>query len=86
MKYKAEHPSRDLEKALDLDSAQVKRLIGAIQKAYRQEWNIEGPNIDQIYGKVAPYIKTQEEAFFVANTVLTDVFGAMEQMRKENVN
>lgn len=67
----------DLERALALDKSQVTRLKSAIKKAYDQEWHPLGPNIDQINAVVAPYIKTQEEAFYVATVILTDVFGSM---------
>lgn len=63
----------DFEKALHLDKSQIKRLKGAIEKAYAQEWHPEGPNIDQMNALVAPYIKTQEEAFYVATVMVTDV-------------
>lgn len=75
MKYTKEHPSQEIEKALGLDASQLKRLQNAIKKSYDQEWHKEGPNVDQMYAVVAPYIKSQEEAFYVANVILTDVFG-----------
>lgn len=67
----------DFEKALNLDKAQITRLKNAIQKAYDQNWHKDGPNIDQINAFVAPYIKTQEEAFFTAQIICSDVFNAM---------
>lgn len=79
MKYTKEHPSQEIEKALGLDNVQLKRLQGAIEKAYNQEWHREGPNVDQMYALVAPYIKSQEEAFYVANVILTDVFGSVQK-------
>jgi len=75
MKYIKE--LNNFEKALGLDKEQVKRLKSGIQKAYDQTWHSEGPNVDQINAVVAPYIKTQEEAFYVAQVVLSDVFGAL---------
>lgn len=75
MYYKKE--VNDFEKSLSLDKDQIKRLKGAISKAYDQNWHKDGPNNDQIFAFCAPYIKTQEEAFYVAVTVLSDVFGAM---------
>lgn len=77
MKYKKDVPSQDIADALSLNKSQVKRLIDAIQKAYDQHWDNRGPNIDQIYAQVAPYIKSEEEAFYVANVVVTDVLGAI---------
>ena len=73
MKYTKE--INDFEKALNLDGSQLRRLKGAIEKAYNQEWHPEGPNIDQMNAIVAPYIKTQEEAFYVATVMVTDVLG-----------
>jgi hypothetical protein len=75
MKYQSE--LNDFEHALDLDKSQVKRIKGAISKAYDQNWHTEGPNIDQINAFVAPYIKCQEEAFYAAQVIMSDVFGAM---------
>lgn len=79
MNYKKE--VNDFEKALSLDKVQVKRLKGAIEKAYNQHWHKDGPNVDQINSFVAPYIHTQEEAFYTAQVILSDLFGAMEQAR-----
>jgi hypothetical protein len=83
MKYIKEHPSQEVDRALGLEKHQVTRLKGAIEKAYDQEWHPEGPNIDQMYAVVAPYIKTQEEAFYVATVILTDVFGAITQVNQK---
>jgi hypothetical protein len=69
-----------------LDRSQVIRLKGAIKKAYDQEWHKEGPNVDQINAFVAPYIKTPEEAFYVATVIVSDVMGAMNELIKTNVN
>lgn len=77
MKYTKEIDSKDFAEALALDKSQSTRLKNAIAKAYAQEWHKDGPNIDQINHLVAPYIKTQEEAFYAATTILSDVFGAM---------
>jgi len=77
MKYIKEIPSQDFTKALGLDKSQVKRLVDAIKKAYDQNWHKDGPNIDQINAFVAPYIKSQEEAFFVGVSIVSDVMGAM---------
>lgn len=51
----------------------------AIQKAYSQNWDAKGPNIDQINNMVAPYIKTPEEAYYVATIIVSDVIGTMNQ-------
>lgn len=75
MEYRKE--LNDFEKALSLDKGQVTRLKSAIQKAYDQNWHPDGPNVDQINAFVAPYIESQEEAFYVATVILTDVFGSM---------
>lgn len=75
MQYKKE--VNDFEKALGLDKSQVVRLKNAITKAYDQNWHQDGPNIDQINAFIAPYIKSQEEAFYAAQVIVTDVFGAM---------
>lgn len=75
MKYTSE--INDFEKALHLDKSQVTRLKTAISKAYDQNWHKQGPNIDQINAFVAPYIKSQEEAFYCALTIMSDVLGAM---------
>lgn len=89
MKYKKDVPSQDIADALSLTKAQVKRLTDAIQKAYNQNWDSRGPNIDQIYFAMAPYIKSEEEAFYVANVVVTDVMGAINEaalIKSVNVN
>lgn len=78
MNYKKE--INDFEKALSLDKSQVIRLKNAIAKGYDQSWHADGPNIDQINAFVAPYIKTQEEAFYAATVILTDVFAAMTKL------
>lgn len=80
MKYQKEINSKEFGEALSLDKAQIKRIKGAIEKAYLQEWHPDGPNIDQINFIVAPYIKTQEEAFYAATIILSDVFGAMSKL------
>lgn len=85
MKYRKEHPSQEVEQALGLDKSQITRLQNAIKKAYDQEWHKDGPNIDQINAVVAPYIKTQEEAFYAATVILTDVFGAMKEIGYKTV-
>jgi len=80
MNYKKE--VNDFEKALGLDKSQITRLKNAISKAYDQSWHKDGPNIDQINAFVAPYIKTQEEAFFVATTVVSEVMNAIFEYNK----
>jgi hypothetical protein len=77
MRYTKEVQSKEFGDALGLDKHQVTRLKNAIAKAYDREWHPSGPNIDQINAFIAPYITTQEEAFYVATTILSDVFGAM---------
>lgn len=75
MNYKKE--VNDFEKALSLDKGQALRLKSVISKAYDQAWHKDGPNVDQINAFVAPYIENQEEAFFVATVIMSDVLGAM---------
>jgi hypothetical protein len=77
MNYKKE--VNDFEKALSLDKGQALRLKSAIAKAYDQAWHKDGPNVDQINAFVAPHIESQEEAFFVATVIMSDVFGAMSE-------
>ena len=84
MKYRAN--IGDFERALGLSGDQVRRLKNAIGKAYNQEWNNEGANVDQINAIVAPYIKTPEEAFYVASVIFTDVFGAIQEVQKQKWN
>jgi len=77
MNYKSE--KNDFEKALGISKDQEKRLKGAIEKAYNQNWHKYGANIDQINLFVAPYIKSQEEAYYVATIIITDVVGALNE-------
>jgi hypothetical protein len=86
MHYKKEIQGQDFSKALALDKDQVTRIENAIEKEYNQHWHRDGPNIDQINAIVAPYIKTQEEAFYAATTILSDVFGAMTASRVASKN
>lgn len=83
MNYKKE--VNDVEKAFSLDKSQIKRLHDAIKKAYDQNWHKDGPNIDQIIAFVAPYIKSQEEAFYCAITISSEVFNAREMMAMETI-
>lgn len=78
MKYTVE--AGEFEKALHLDKAQETRLKNAIKKSYDQNWHKDGPNIDQIYFAMAPYIKTPEEAFYVATVIVSDVMGTMMEL------
>lgn len=80
MIYKKE--VNDFEKALGLDKSQIKRLHGAIEKSYNQHWHPDGPNTDQINAFVAPYIKTQEEAFYTAQVIMSDILGAIVNIGK----
>lgn len=45
MKYIKEIPGNDFEKALSLTPDQVIKIRSAIEKAYAQEWHIEGPKL-----------------------------------------
>ncbi len=80
MKYNVE--VSNFEKALNIDKSQETRLKNAIKKSYDQHWHESGPNIDQIYFALAPYIKTSEEAFYVATIVVSDVIGTMMELGK----
>jgi hypothetical protein len=80
MNYKKE--VNDFEKALSIDNGQAKRLKGIIEQAYNQSWHVDGPNVDQINAFVAPHIQTQEEAFYVATIIISDVFGALQALKK----
>lgn len=71
----------NFEKALKLDKDQEKRLKVAIKKAYDQEWHKDGPNIDQMNAIVAPYIRSQEEAFYVATIIVSDVLTAIGNLK-----
>lgn len=77
MRYTSEIKSRDFSDALGLDKKRVATLHNIIAKAYDRNWHPLGPNVDQINAFVAPYITSQEEAFYVATTILSDVFGAI---------
>lgn len=77
MKYIKEIPGNDFEKALSLTLDQAIKIRSAIEKAYAQEWHIEGPNIDQINAIVAPVLETPEEAFYAATVIISDVYGAI---------
>lgn len=84
MKYRSE--TNDFEKALYIDKQAEKRLKDAIKKAYSQNWHAEGANIDQINAFMAPYIRSQEEAFYVATIIVTDVVGAINESALKNPN
>lgn len=62
---------------MSLDKSQVKRLNDAIGKSYEQSFHKDGANNDQICAFVAPYIKTQEESFYVATIIMSNYFHAM---------
>jgi len=70
----------NFEKALSLTGEQEVKIKNAIQEAYNQEWHKLGPNVDQIYSLVAPFIETPEEGFYAASIILSDIFGAMQEM------
>lgn len=82
MNYKKE--INDFEKALSLDKSQVSRLKNAISKAYDQNWHKDGPNVDQINAFVAPYIKSQEEAYYTAMVISYDIMSAIESFQAKN--
>lgn len=76
MKWRAR--KGDHKKALDLSPQQVTRLDGAVIKA----WNICPPapdgtiSMDELMEIIAPYIQSQEEAFYIALEVSTRVMVA----------
>ncbi len=74
----------DFEKALKLDKVQVDRLNGAITHAYKQNFHKDGANVDQINAFVAPYIKTPEEAFYVATVIANDLSDALRSYFAKN--
>lgn len=78
MKYIKE--ANDFEQALSIDKDRELKIKNAIQDAYNQEWHKLGPNVDQIYALVAPFIETPEEGFYAASIILSDIFGAMQEM------
>lgn len=73
----------NFEKALSLTDAQVNRLKRVIASAYDQNWHRDGPNIDQMNAAVAPHILTQEEAFYVATVMVSDVLGQLIQSNRK---
>lgn len=79
MKYRQNIPSQDFEQALYLDKNQVTKIKKAIQKAYDSIPERDF-NIDEVNAFVAPYIKTPEEAFFAATTIMSDILGAAMKM------
>lgn len=79
MKYKENHPSQHIAIALGLEKKTTLRLLSAIQKAYKEANAI---NFDGFIGFVAPYIKTPEEAFFVAITMASQVDAAFSEVEK----
>ena len=67
----------DFAKACNINHLQLAFLKEKLAKAYDQHWHPDGPNVDQINAFIAPAINTPEEAFFVAQVIMTDVFGTM---------
>lgn len=77
MKYKHNHPSQDLARALDLDKKAEQRILNACQKAYNEARPVNGTfAVDDFVAIVAPYIKTPEEGFFAGVTMLAHVEAA----------
>jgi len=79
MIYIKDTPTHRIEDALVLDEQRVEYLKNLIAKAYDQNWHNDGPNIDQINAYVAPELRTPEEAFYVAVTIISDVVNAMKE-------
>lgn len=77
MKYRKDEPSQDFAKALYLEKSQVSRIDNAIQKACD---SIRGSDfsMDELNAFVAPYIKTQEEAYYAA-TMISVTITSMEK-------
>jgi hypothetical protein len=84
MKYRTGLKNNDFEGSLFLTKDQVTRLNNAIKKAYDSLPDGDF-SIDEINGLVAPYIKTQEEAYYVASIVVAQVLStATNLMPKYN--
>jgi len=72
----------DFPKALGLSKDQINRLDNAIAKAYEQDFHKNEANPDQVNAFVAPYIKSQEEAFYVATTLMMQIMQAYQSLGK----
>lgn len=77
MKYKVNHPSQDLARALGLEKSQELRLNNIIFKTFG-EGNYG--SADEIISVVAPYIKTSEEAFYAATAIFSSVEAAKHEV------
>jgi hypothetical protein len=82
MNYKKE--LNDFESALSLTDMQVEKIKTAIETAYKAKWHKDGPNVDQLYALIAPFIETPEEGFYAASTILSDIFAAMQKRALES--
>lgn len=70
-----------IEKALSIDESNSIRIKNMIRLSYDQSWHKDGPNVDQITAFIAPHLTTQEEAFYAATILLSDVFHAMQSSK-----
>lgn len=77
MYYKKNLKEQDFPRALGLEKSQVKRIDDAIAKAYKEVDTTHGWNVDNINAIVAPYIKSQEEAYYACTTILMQLFAVM---------
>jgi len=75
MKYTVNHPSQDNARALHLDKKAEQRIDNAIGKAFTTPGY---ENVDEIIGRVAPYLHTPEEAFYAAISINAHVQVAMD--------
>lgn len=81
MKYTAKHPSNDLAEALELSKEQRERIVVDITKAFNETVpdNLDTISIDDYVGFIAPYIQSQEEAFYAAVVLIGTVQNAVAQ-------
>ncbi len=83
MKYRSNQKKDDFAKALYLSKETQKRLLNAIQKVFdtlHQDSRKKDVSVDEINELIAPYIKTPEEAFFCAQTIMISVFNAQNNI------
>lgn len=84
MKYTANLNHKDFPKSCGLNKAQETRLLNAINKAFDA---VEKDfSIDEINEKVAPYIKTIEEAFYAGQTIISVVWASQNNKNQVSNN
>lgn len=85
MKYISKEKSHQIDKALGLTEKEVERLRGVISDAYKSAGSQTQPlTVDELNAYCAPHINTPEEAYFVASVILSDVFGTMIHVLRQN--